>query len=63
MFFRGRPRKVMNFKEPDYVENPLFTFYSDAVIIVTDDGSELVVETKPSRKKSVKKQTDDDNED
>ena len=61
MFFRGRPRKVMNFREPIPVENPLFTFYSDAITIMTDEGVELIVETKPTRKKSTKKHEEDDN--
>jgi len=47
MYFRRK--KTINFKEPDYVEDPLFTFTHDKILIVTDQGT-LVVEEKPKRK-------------
>ena len=55
MFF-GRRKKTINFKEPAYVENPLITFEWNKVLIVTDDGSVLVVETKPKRGGGKKKE-------
>jgi hypothetical protein len=59
MFF-GRRKKTINFKEPAYVENPLITFEWNKVLIVTDDGSVLVVETKPKRGGKKKEEESED---
>ena len=56
MFFRRR--KVINFREPAYVENPLFTFTWDKVIIETDQGP-LVVETKPKKRRKKDEESED----
>lgn len=57
MYFRGR-RMTLNVREPAYVENPLFTFTGDKVLIETDQGT-LVVETKPKKRRK----KDEDSED
>jgi hypothetical protein len=59
MFF-SRRKKTINFKEPDYVENPLITFEWNKVLIVTDEGHVLVVEEKPKRGRSKKEEDSED---
>ena len=58
MFFRRK--KVINFREPIAVENPLISFAWDRVLIETDDGSILVVEQKPRKKRKVREEEDED---
>lgn len=58
--FYGRRKKTINFKEPAYVENPLITFEWNKVLIVTEDGSILVVEEKPKRGRSKKEEESED---
>ena len=57
MYFRRR--KVINFREPIPVENPLISFSHNKVLIETEEGTILVVEEKPKKKR---KQVED-NED
>ena len=57
MFFRRK--KVINFREPIHVENPLISFEYNKVVIVTDCGHKLVVETKPAKRR--KQHEDEDN--
>jgi hypothetical protein len=59
MFF-GRRKKTINFKEPDYVENPLITFEWNKVLIVTDEGHVLLVEEKPRRGPKKKEEESED---
>jgi hypothetical protein len=56
MFFRRK--KVINFREPAHVENPLISFQWNKVLIETDDGSILTVEEKPKKKR--KKESEDE---
>lgn len=58
--FYGRRKKTINFKEPAYVENPLITFEWNKVLIVTEDGSILVIEEKPKRGRSKKEEESED---
>jgi len=57
MFFRRK--KVINFREPVHVENPLISFAWNRVLIETDDGSILVVEEKPKKKRKVREDDED----
>ena len=56
MYFRRH--KVINFKEPKYIENPLITFTWDKILIETDQGT-LVVDSKPKKRRK----KDEDSED
>jgi hypothetical protein len=56
MFYRRK--KVINFKEPNYVENPLITFSWDKILIETDQGT-LVVETKPKKRRKKEEESED----
>ena len=58
MYFRRR--KVINFREPIPVENPLISFAYNRVLIETDDGTILVVEEKPKKKRKVREEEDED---
>ena len=57
MFFRRK--KVINFREPVHVENPLISFAWNRVLIETDDGTVLVVEEKPKKKRKVREDDED----
>jgi hypothetical protein len=57
MYFRRR--KVINFKEPKPVVNPLIAFEWNRVLIETDDGTVLVVEEKPKKKRKVREEDED----
>jgi hypothetical protein len=57
MYFRRR--KVINFREPKPVENPLISFGWNRVLIETDDGTVLVVEEKPKKKRKVREDDED----
>lgn len=57
MYFRRR--KVINFREPKPVENPLISFAYNRVLIETDDGTVLVVEEKPKKKRKVREDDED----
>jgi hypothetical protein len=57
MYFRRR--KVINFREPKPVVNPLIAFEWNRVIIETDDGTVLVVEEKPRKKRKVREEDED----
>ena len=57
MYFRRR--KVINFREPIPVENPLISFGWNRVMIETDDGTVLVVEEKPKKKRKVREDDED----
>ena len=52
-------RSVINFREPIPVENPLISFSHNKVLIETEEGTILIVEEKPKKKR---KQVED-NED
>ena len=56
MFFRRR--KVINFKEPKYIENPLITFTWDKILIETDQGT-LVVDSKPKKRRKKEEDSED----
>lgn len=56
MFYRRK--KVINFKEPKYIENPLITFTWDKILIETDQGT-LVVETKPKKRRKKEEDSED----
>jgi len=57
MYFRRR--KVINFREPKPVENPLISFAYNRVLIETDDGTVLIVEEKPKKKRKVREDDED----
>ena len=54
-----RRKKVINFREPVHVENPLISFAWNKVLIKTDDGTVLVVEEKPKKKRKVREDDED----
>jgi len=56
MFYRRK--KVINFREPIQVENPLISFEWDKIIIETEEGVKLIVEEKPKKKR--KKESEDE---
>lgn len=55
-----RVKKIINF-DPVTVENPLFTFLHDKVVIYTEEGVVLTVDERPKKKR--RRPEDDDNED
>lgn len=57
MFFRRK--KTINFREPIAVKNPLISFEWNRVLIETDDGTILVVEEKPKKKRKVREEDED----
>lgn len=57
--FYGRRKMTLNVREPTYIENPLITFEWNKVLIKTDCGHTIVVETKPTKRHKKEEDSED----